>query len=383
MLPSLFPSPDQAPAVRRPAFALRFGDATAEAWAGAVLSIDADLGLAPTVDELRTTLRGGAPRPGAGAPALLGAVGGAASAVAALAGKAADLPRPALADAGTVELGYDDSGLEVVFRGRLESLHRGLDGAMQAVAVNAAADLAALRLNRSFEDQRAGDVVQDLAAEAGVATGQIDDGVELPFIVVDDRRSAWSQIAELAARSGLAAWISAGGELTMAVPGGGEPVRTFTYGQDLLAIDAIEATSAAPLTWVGEGAAGSSGGDAWAWLVKDPAPLTAAAAGAARVMSDASLRSADAVRTAAAAHQGRQGAAGWRAVLRVPGAAAVFPAAAITVEGTPEAALDGSFTVRRVRHRYTKASGFTTLLTVERPAPPDSGGLLGLLGGLL
>jgi hypothetical protein len=57
--------------------------------------------------------------------------------------------------------------------------------------------------------------------------------------------------------------------------------------------------------------------------------------------------------------------------------------ATVAVEGTPDGALDGTYVVRGVRHRYTKLEGFASLLLLTRSGDAAGGGLASLVGGLL
>jgi phage protein D len=135
---------------------------------------------------------------------------------------------------------------------------------------------------------------------------------------------------------------------------------------------------------VGEGAAGSQGGDAWSWLAKDVSGLTADEGDEPRrLRADGALRSAAA---AASAARGGAFAAALEATvgtLLAPGAPAVVPGSTIAVAGAPRPALNGSFLVRRVRHRFSKRDGFTTLIAFSRPPAAGGGGAAGALGGLL
>ena len=111
----------------------------------------------------------------------------------------------ALGDTGSVALGFGDGGTDAVFAGTVAAIHRGLAGETRVAALNGGAALAALRLNRSYEKRSVGDIVRDLAGEAGVDTGAIEGGPTLPFYVVDDGRNGWTHIADLAAKSGFLA----------------------------------------------------------------------------------------------------------------------------------------------------------------------------------
>lgn len=289
-----------------------------------------------------------------------------------------DAPVPALGDAGSLSLGYEDAGAEVVFTGEVAAVRRAVAGGTRVTLTNGGAALSRLRVNQGYEGESAGAIVAELARRAGVRTGTVEEGAAFPYYVVDDRTGAWGHVARLARLSGHLAYVGPDGALHFAPYEEGEPAQSFAYGADLLALELAEAAPAVGgATAVGEGAAGSQGADAWAWLVKDPAPVTREAGEAPRLAADGALRSSDAAQQAA---EGITLAASRLALtgrLLVPGAPAVAVGSTVEVAGAPQEALNGSFLVRRVRHRYGKREGFTTLLDVS------GGGSTGGLGGLL
>jgi phage protein D len=320
-LPS-FPSAAPA-AVRRPLAAVDFGGD----WSESLLSVTVDCALAPGVDRAAIRLAAGP-----------------------------DAPSPAVGDTGTIALGYEDGGTEVVFTGAVDSVAAGVHGVIRVVAANAGSAIARVRVNRAYEQQKAGDVVSDLAGEAGASTGDVRPGADLAFFVVDDRRGGWTQVAELAALSGCLAYVTPAGEVTMAPPPAGPPATTFAYAVDVLELAAgPRAPVVGALTVIGEGAAGSQGADAWSWFVKDPAAVTGTGAGSgpARRRSEPALRSTAAVQAAALGVPSGDVAGH----VRVAGAQAVAVGGSIMVSG---AGVDVPLVVRGVRHRFSRAEGFTT-----------------------
>lgn len=337
MSPSLFPAATAS--LRRPSFELDVGDDDT------LLELTVEAGLGPAVDALEVIL---ADPEGAAAVAI--------------------------GDDLTLALGYEDDGTEAVFSGRVESVGRGLDGRLRLTAVNGGSELSRLRVNQSYEQQSAGKIVEDLAGTAGVATGEVADGVELPFYVVDDRRTALEQIVALARSSGCLVFFDGDGKLHFVTPGG-SPAATFTYGDNLLDLRTREG-EALPggFTVVGEGAAGSEGSEAWSWLLKDPAAVTAEAGGdPVRRLSEPALRSTDAATTAA---EGRTAAAARLAVtgtLLAPGTPEAMPGVTVEVAGSPGAGQDGEYLVSSVRHTLSKARGFMSEIRIRREAAAGGG----------
>ena len=123
------------------------------------------------------------------------------------------------------------------------------------------------------------------------------------------------------------------------------------------------------------------GEETWNWLLKDPSAVLATAGEGTpeRLVSDASLRSADASQTAADGFVAAAGLTTLAGTLWVPGAPAVMVGAAIEIAEAPHETLGGSSLVRRVCHRYDKRTGFTTRIDFSKTGE----GGLGALGGLL
>ncbi|MBV9773310.1 MAG: hypothetical protein JO040_05140 [Gemmatimonadetes bacterium] len=355
------------PAVRRPVFEVAFGGGGGglgglagaaaalggggDPWKASLVSVTVECGLAPFADVAEIEL---SPDPQA--------------------------PTVALGDEGSISLGYEDDDAATVFTGKVAAVRRRVGGTTRVTVTNGGAELSRLRVNQGYEGENSGGVVGELAGLAGVDTDTVEDGIDFPYYVVDDRTGGWGHVARLARLSGYLAYLTPDGALYFGPYNEGDPVRTFAYGADLLA---LEVTEAAPVvtavTAVGEGAAGSQGEDAWGWLLRDAAAVTrdGGEGDTVRLLTDGALRSGDAAQQAA---EGVVTAAGRLALtgrLLAPGAPEVTVGSTVAVSDAPQDALNGSFLVRRVRHRFSKREGFTTLVDFA------TGGGGGGLGGFL
>jgi phage protein D len=333
--------------VRQPVFEVTFGGAT-DPWERGMVALVVETGLAPAADVVEVYL-------------------------------SADEQAPAVGDTGSVSLGYEDDSMELVFTGEVESVLRSVEGETHVTATNGGAALSKLRLNRSYEQRKAGDIVRDLAGGTNVGTDAVEGGAEFPFYVVDDRQSAYRHIAALARKSDYLARFTPENRLNFAPFTAGQPVQTFAYGVDILSLRVADAAAVVDaVTTVGEGAAGSQGADAWSWLVKDPAPVTGSAGGgeAERQVQDGSLRSRNAAQSAADGIANAAGRMKLTGELLVPGSPAVVVGSAIESVESPQDALNGLFLVRGVRHRFSKAGGFTTLIRFSKTGDGGLGGLL-------
>lgn len=341
---------DAPPSVRKPMFELDLGGSS-EAWNQSLISLRLETGFAPAVDVLCAVF-------GAGA---------------------AESPQPALGDRCTLSLGYQDSGLTQVFAGSLIGLRQTLDGCTRVEVANGGADLARLRGNWSYTQSAAGDLVSDLADQAGVDTAEIEDGADFAFRALGDGMTALEHIAELARLSDMVAYFDAEGGLFFGPLAPGEAVAEFSYGVDLLALDFHQRTPTVSGRRVhGEGAAGAQGQDAWCWLSKSADALKGEAGEAPfAARADGGLREKAAIDSAAAGWLAATDIAD-RARLVVPGTPAALPGKAITLKDLPNADANGTWLVLAATHRLAKGQGFTTTLELRSLAGAGFS-----LGGLL
>ncbi len=292
-------------------------------------------------------------------------------------------PTVALADNGSLLLGYSDDTTETVFTGIVAEIRHGL-GVQHVRLTNGGAALARLRVNQSFEQQSAGDIASALADLAAVATDTVDAGADYPFYVVSQGQSVYRHLAELARQNDFAAWVTPKDQLTFAPLTEGDPVATFTYGDNLLALQMNEATPVFNgATVIGEGAAGSQGAKAWSWLVKDPSSVTGEVGDdpAQRLFSAPSLRTRDLAKRTAA---GLINQSNWLKIsgrLLATGAPPATVGSTIEITNAPQSLANGRFLVQRVHHDLTRQQGFTTLIYFAKVSEGD-GGLAGVLSGL-
>jgi hypothetical protein len=340
------------PAVRRPVLRLSLGRGNADEWSRAVTVVAVELGLGPAVDALEIVTAAGESSPAA-----------------------------AVGDATSVAFGFEDDGdPQVVFTGEIAEVVRSVTRGRTIRVFGGARVLARLRVNQSYEQQSAGAIVRDLADRGGIDTATVDDGPDFPFYALDDRASALDHVAALARKSGFVAYFTSADELNFGPVAQGQAVQSFSYGQDIIALRVAEHTPGlAKVKVVGEGAASSNGGDAWAWIAKQPPTAGAGTGDPERLLSDSSLRTADAARRAA--EGAIAAAAGHAGTLVVAGAPLVTPTSSIEIAGCPDPSLDGPCLARTVRHRYSKHGGFTSTIGFVRTG--GASGASALAGALL
>jgi hypothetical protein len=325
-----------ASAVGDVASSLLGGGAASDPWADNVQSLALDLQLAPGVDHCTLTVTG------------------------------SGMPSVALGDGLSLKLGYDQQ-LSTVYTGKLVRVQARNDDTVHLTLDNGALTLARLRQNSSFEQQTLRDIVNKLLGDAGISAGTLHTGPDFPFLALDDRQSLWAWISALAAMSGALAWVDGEGKVQIK-PGGGPALASFTYGADVLALQhEARVPVAAQLTVLGEGAAGSQGTQAWSWLSKKRSAIAAQqGSGEARQQSQAALRNLSAMQGSAQHWADQLSAQGECVRLSVPGNTAVQLGGTFSVGSCPQGRGDGDYVATRIRHRYDKLAGFTTLLEGQR-----------------
>lgn len=366
MLTDLLAS-DTPTALRRPVFAISLGSgggggalaglasdfdnllgAEEDPWLKHTLAIEVDCALAPVADRAEIVLA-----PGADSPAVV------------------------IGDSVTVSLGYSDAETVLVFSGRVSEISTNADGSRRIDLANASGQLARWRGNLSFQQQKSADIIRELLAESGIDGGTIDNsGAALPFYVADDRCSFYQHIARLAELSGAIVHISPDNKLQLQALAAGSAVQTFHYADDLLQADWLAVESQAARRWQGEGAAANNGSEAWSWLLKNADAMASGDTGTGHYYAPL-LRAREAVDNAAAAHTLRNGR---RAQIITAGAANVISGSTLTIAASPQRTLDGSAVVTRIRHRFSRRSGFISEIDLLEVAG-DSGGFAA--GGLL
>jgi Phage tail baseplate hub (GPD) len=325
-----------------PAYRLSFGAHSVDTTAEPKASTVTDLVVAMDMDDLPDS-----------AAVTLGQVGG---------GQVGGLDA-ALEDTASIDLGYaDNGGFTRTFTGLVSALRTGLLE-RHVMLVSAARALARLRVDQTFEGQTAGAIVSDLAGRAKVPLGTIDDGITFPSYVIDFRRTALAHVRDLAALSGMDAYVDSDGKLVFQAFTTGQAVHDVDFAKHILTLD-IERDDAADASVqaFGESPTGSAGAESWGWLTKDFARSEGKAGSGSRaiVLERPALRTSAAAATAASARLRAIQRRAVRGHVLMMGRPGVKLGDAIRIREVPTAALNDIYQVRRVLHRVTKDGGFTT-----------------------
>jgi len=267
-------------------------------------------------------------------------------------------------DPVAVELGYADNGLSPVLEGAAQMVKSGIAN-LQVEGLSPMTALLDLRLHQTYEKQLAGDIVSDLAGQAGVATGQVEDGIEFPVYVVDDSKNAYEHARSLAQKCGFDLYLDIDNKLMFMPFDKTSADHTFEFGAHILSVDVKRQEQAYQRVEVwGESPSSSQGEDAVSWLTKTPQDFMGQAGEGEPLLlvKDRSIRTKAAADTSAQARLRRIEREILTGTLTVLGAPQVALGDAIEVTGMPDSNANGIFQVRRIHHRLSKTAGFVTTI---------------------
>jgi phage protein D len=271
--------------------------------------------------------------------------------------------RPQRDDEATIELGYaDDGNLVQVMAGAVVTAEPNLT-TVRVVGHSAAAALLRTYVDQTYEVKAAGEIVRDLAGQAGVDVSAAEDGIAFPAYAVDGRRSVYAHLRDLADLCGFDLYVNADGELVFEKFVSGKAVHRFEYARHVVELEVLRAPARAGTVeaW-GESPAGSQGDESWAWLVKDfeGSHGEAGSGDPLLLVERPALRTADAARIAADAALTAIQRRTVRGRLLSVGRPEVKLGDAIRLTGLPDESLNKNYQVRSVVHRIIKRGGFTT-----------------------
>jgi phage protein D len=168
-----------------------------------------------------------------------------------------------------VALGYG-SDLEAVFTGTVARVaHQPWGTEVTALAATSA--LEGVRVGRAYVGRTVGDIVRDLAGEAGVSPGEVEAGPTLPVFYVDEARSAWRHVRNLARLTAAELSSAPDGGLHLRPPRAGTADHRLRAGAELLAWAVGGQSELAPAPGSGPySAASEQGTEAWSLVHHDP-----------------------------------------------------------------------------------------------------------------
>lgn len=275
-----------------------------------------------------------------------------------------------------VALGPTDGETDL-FTGEVSDVRLAPDGVLiEGLAATIA--LSRSYVSQSFLDLSIADIVQQLAGAAGIDVDDVSGDTVLSSYAVDDRRSAWDHIIDLAQLAGADVMATEGGALKFASPaaaqggggvggllsdaaslvlGGGS--NGLRFGANVVDWRAATRGVADAATVAAYGSGSESGSDKWHWIRHDQ---DAVGSGRARVAAAASTRDAASAFADTLALRAKRAAR--RSTVTVAGDASLRPGQVTQVSDLPGDA-GGDLRIVAALHTLDIATGFRTRLTLE------------------
>jgi phage protein D len=263
-----------------------------------------------------------------------------------------------------LDLGYAGNGLSPVLKGAVRAVESGI-ATCRIEGLSPMTALLDLRLHQTYEKQTVGGIVSDLAGQAGLDVGQVEDGIDLPVYVVDDSKNAYEHARILAAKCGFDLYLDVDNKLVFKPFEKTRADHTFEYGLHVLAVDVQRQEPAYRRVEVwGESPASSQGEDAASWLTKKPQDFVGRAGSGEPLLrvQDRSIRTKAAAEASAQARLRQIEREALTGSLTVLGAPQVKLGDAVEVKGMPDAGANGIYQVRRIQHHLSKTGGFVTTI---------------------
>ncbi|CAJ36895.1 phage late control D family protein [Methanocella arvoryzae] len=266
-------------------------------------------------------------------------------------------------DEVSVELGFDGSNTKV-FTGGVDSVDPAVSGAT-ITCLSLASLLARKRINQVYEKQAAGAIVEDIAGRAGLAVKEPDDGLSFPSYVIDDSKTAYQHLRELAELSGCDLFLNAEGHLIFKKYEEQKPI-TLRYGRDIVDVSVQETNPRVSGVRVfEESPASSMGDDTSHWLSKKTM-------GGSCGDEDGHLITNPAIRDKDTADQVARNylekhAVSLSGTVKAIGVPKAGLCSTIRIKEAPDARMNGDFKVVRVTHTFGGERGFMSAIEWVRP----------------
>jgi phage protein D len=262
----------------------------------------------------------------------------------------------------SLDMGWGDGGT-TVFTGKLQSLEYTLNE-VHGIAHGPQKELAQARIDETFIDQCAGDVVQALVDKAGLETGTIDTGIQLPKYLAEGSVSLFEHLHLLARLCGVDVFTDEQGKINFTKREAFTADYTYQYGVNLMDARITQTRSATPgVQVVPESPASQEGDGASSWLVKSSRDLSATEGeGNIHRFSSALCTTKEAAQTAAKSFQRDIERRRIKGKILVMGQPRANPGQVVELKEMPDGNTNGYYEISGVDHALDGIRGFTSTL---------------------
>lgn len=267
----------------------------------------------------------------------------------------------AVGDPVQIALG-DEDGQENVFTGVVTEIQRQV-GAYTILASSGLEALSRQRINKLYEERKAGDIVKDLLDAATLTAGTVEDGMSYPAYAAGADRNLMSHVLQLARRDGYVLYADQEDAIHYRAHPAGPTVKA-RYAANLLEYHAADApANVVGVEVYGESPASLGEGDkAYAWLTKQEVKGSAGESqGNVLRMRDPSVRNEEAAGKAAenmlAGYSPRK-----RGQVTILGDCSAVLGGSLEIIDLPGDGPNASYHITQVRHQLDKRNGFITTI---------------------
>lgn len=276
-------------------------------------------------------------------------------------------------DEASIELGYEGSTAKV-FTGTVDSVEPRAGGAV-VTGYSVASALTRLKVHQVYEKQTAGAIAKDLAQQAGVKAKDPSDGISFPMYVVDDSKSAYEHMRELAMLCGFDLYMLPDGQVSFKkyAP---KKARPFKYGRDVLHSVVQELSTQVTSVKVFEESPSSfKGADTAHWLSKKVMGGTSGGGDQAYIIRHPAIRDKDTADKVAAAKL-ESLLVSLKGSIKTLGNPKVGLGDTIELKEMPDERMNGEFEVIKASHAFNVEQGYISTfgwikkVTISPGEPP-------------
>lgn len=276
-------------------------------------------------------------------------------------------------DEASIELGYEGSTAKV-FTGTVDSVEPRAGGAV-VTGYSVASALTRLKVHQVYEKQTAGAIAKDLAQQAGVKAKDPSDGISFPMYVVDDSKSAYEHMRELAMLCGFDLYMLPDGQVSFKkyAP---KKARPFKYGRDVLHSVVQELSAQVTSVKVFEESPSSfKGADTAHWLSKKVMGGTSGGGDQAYIIRHPAIRDKDTADKVAAAKL-ESLLVSLKGSIKTLGNPKVGLGDTIELKEMPDERMNGEFEVIKASHAFNVEQGYISTfgwikkVTISPGEPP-------------
>ncbi|MBM3291599.1 hypothetical protein FJY84_02860 [Candidatus Bathyarchaeota archaeon] len=257
----------------------------------------------------------------------------------------------------SIKIGYEDK-LKLVFNGIIVDVGPDLTKILSILSFDSMKFLIEKRINKVYENQTAGKIVEDLVSASGIKVKEASDGLSFPYYFVDDKKIVFHHIMDLAKKCGFDFYLNTDNEAIFKQYERSKP-KIYEYAKNIINAELFEVEpSFTGVTVQGESPSSFKGADTAHWLSKSKVEGIKGE-GTQRVLRDPVIRDKDTADKVAEAIQ-RESTRILEGYITVVGDTGVEIGDTIEIKGMDNKKMNGEFQVRGVNYILSDREGFTT-----------------------